>query len=490
MIWSQGERLLLPVVLSATFMYAFDTNVVNVALPSLQRQLHAGPTALELVVGGYAFAYASGLVTGGRLGDLFGYRRLFLAGMAAFTLASVLCGLSATPGQLAGARIAQGLTAAAMVPQVLALITVTFAPAERTRALAWFGVTGAIGGVAGQVLGGLIIDADVAGLGWRAVFLVNLPVGAVVLALARGVLPRLRARRDTALDPVGVVGISGALALALAPLTLRHGQGWPPWTWGLLGASVPAMIAVVCYERRITRRGRSPLVDLSLFRSPGFSAGLGIATAFMAFFTSSLFVMSLLLQGGLGLSALQAGLSFGPFCLTAVGTALAGRKLIARFGARTVIRIGCATSAAGTAVLAGVLAAQGGHVAPGWLVTALGGIGAGNSMILTAYLGATLATVRPDQAGAASGTLNTIQQFAGAAGLAVIGAAFFAGLGQHPAPGQYASAAETVAWTGLGLIGVIAALTTLLPARAGSSATAQPAPAAQSRELATDPADS
>lgn len=195
------------------------------------------------------------------------------------------------------------------------------------------------------------------------------------------------------------------------------------------------MIAVVCYERRLARRGRSPLVeDLSLFRSPGFSAGLGIATAFMAFFTSSLFVVSLLLQSGLGLSALQAGLSFGPFCLTAVGTALAVRKLIARFGARTVIRIGCAINAAGTAVLGGVLAAQGEHVAPGWLVTALGGIGAGNSMILTAYLGATLATVRPDQAGAASGTLNTIQQFAGAAGLAVIGAVFFAGLGQHPAP--------------------------------------------------------
>jgi EmrB/QacA subfamily drug resistance transporter len=468
-----GRRLLLPVVLSATFMYAFDTNVVNVALPSLQRQLHAGPTALELVVGGYAFAYASGLVTGGRLGDLFGYRRLFLVGIAAFTLASVLCGLSGTPGQLVGARVAQGLAAAAMVPQVLALITVTFTPAERTRALAWFGVVGAIGGVAGQVLGGLIIDTNVAGLGWRAVFLVNLPVGAVVLTLARGVLPRLRAQRDVALDPVGVVGISGALALALVPLTLRPGQGWPPRTWVLLGASVPVMIAAVRYERHLARRGRSPLVDLSLFRSPGFSAGLGIATAFMAFFTSSLFVMSLLLQSGLGLSALRAGLSFGPFCLAAIGTALAGRKLIGRFGARMVIRIGCAISAIGTAVLAGVLAAGGGHVAPGWLVTGLGVIGAGNSMILTAYLGATLATVRPDQAGAASGTLNTIQQFAGAAGLAVIGAVFFADLGQHPAPGRYASAAETVAWIGLGLIGVIAALTTLLPARTDSNATAK-----------------
>jgi MFS family permease len=211
----------------------------------------------------------------------------------------------------------------------------------------------------------------------------------------------------------------------------------------------------------------------------------------MAFFASSLFVMSLLLQIGLGLSALRAGLSFGPFCPAAVATALVGRRLIARLGARTVIRLGCAISATGTLMLAVALAATGGQVAPGWVIGGLGVIGAGNSMILTAYLGAAFATVRPDRASAASGTLNTIQQFAAATGLAVIGAVFYAVLGAHPTPGRYASGAETVAWIGLGLIGVIAALTTLLPTQSGPTPAVWPMPAgAAAEEPAAEPASS
>ena len=467
--------LMLPVVLSATFIYAFDLNVVNVALPSLQRHLHAGPAALDLVVGGYAFTYAAGLVTGGRLGDLFGYRRMFLLGMASFTLASVLCGLSETPAELVAARLVQGLTAAAMVPQVLALITATFPPSERTRALAWFGVTGAISGVVGQVGGGLLLDANVFGLGWRTIFFVNLPVGLVVLALARRVLPRTRTDRRPSLDPIGVAGISGALALALVPLTLGNSDGWPPWTWISLVASVPAMTLALRYERRLARRGSSPLVDLSLFASRGFIAGLGIAVAFMAFFISSIFVMSLLLQTGLGLTPLQGGLSFVPFCLTAMATALLGRRFITRYGAPAVIRGGCVISGVGTVLLAVTLGAQHGSIALGWLVAGLGIIGAGNSLILTAYLGATLTAVRPDQAGIASGTLNTIQQFAGSAGLAVIGAVFFTLLGAHPGRAQYADGAEAAMWIGFGLVITIAALSALLPR---SPAAPQPAAAA------------
>jgi len=457
---------MLPVVLSATFIYAFDFNVVNVALPTLQRDLHAGPVALELVVGGYAFTYAAGLVTGGRLGDLFGYRRMFLAGMAAFTVASLLCGLSTSPAQLVAARLGQGLTAAVMVPQALALITATFPPTERTRALAWFGVAGAVSAVMGQVLGGLILDANVADLGWRAIFFVNLPIGVVVLAFARRILPRLSTGRHPSLDLIGVVGISGALALVLVPLTLGRTEGWPTWTWIALAGSAPAMALALRYERRFAHRGGNPLMDLSLFASRAFSAGLGIAVAFMAFFVSSIFVMSLLLQSGLGLTPLQGGLSFGPFCIAAVVTALAGRRLIARYGGPPVIRAGCAISATGVTLIGVALAAQGGSIAIGWLVVGLGIIGAGNSLLLTAYLGATLSAVRPDQAGIASGTLNTIQQFAGSTGLAVIGAVFFAILGDHSGPGHYAHAAATVFWIGLGLVVIMAALTALLPREA------------------------
>lgn len=463
---------MLPVILAATFIYAFDVNVVNVALPSLHAQLKAGPAALELVVGGYAFAYAAGLVTGGRLGDIFGYRRLFIGGMAAFAAASLLCGLSGNPSELVAARVAQGLAAAAMVPQVLALITAVFNTSERPAALSYFGVTGALSGVAGQVLGGLMLDANLFGLGWRVLFLVNLPVSAVVIVFARRLLPgpagTERARQTGRLDVTGVFGVSAALAAALIPLTLGDSVGWAPWTFVALALSVPLMVLVLGYERRLAARGGSPLVDPSLFRSPGFRAGLGVAVAFMAFFTSSIFVISLMLQDGLGLTPLDAGLSFGPFCLAAIISALAGGRLVRQWGGPSVIRAGCMVSAFGVIGLGVVLETVRPGTGPAaWLVALLvlflGVVGAGNSMILTAYLGAALSAVRPVQAGAASGTLNTVQQFAGSAGLAAIGALFFALLGTRPGIVDYAHATATVMWTALALLITMAALTKFLP---------------------------
>jgi EmrB/QacA subfamily drug resistance transporter len=448
---------MLPVVLAATFMYGFDQNVVNVALPTLRTELHAGPIALELVVGGYAFAYAAGLVTGGRLGDLFSYKRMFLIGLAAFTAASVLCGLARTPAELVGGRLLQGLSAAMLVPQVLALITSAFPVAERTAALAWFGVTGAVSGVIGQVLGGFLLDA----YSWRVLFLLNLPVGAVVLVLAARTLPGSGSGRRPALDPVGLAAVSSGVALALVPLVLGRDR---PWTWALLALAVPVLWLALAYESRLARRGGSPLVDLTLFTGRAFSAGLGIAVAFMAFFTSSFFVLSLLLQTGLGLSPLRAGLSFTPFALLAIGTALTGRRLITRYGPAAVIRAGCAISAAGLVPL--TLTITGGGHTVGLLVAELAVVGAGNSLIMTAYLGATLAAVRPDQAGIASGTLNTIQQFAGSAGLAAIGAVFFGILGNRPTASHYAHATAVALWIGVGLVALIAGLTWLLPGRA------------------------
>ncbi|MGF7237421.1 MAG: MFS transporter [Frankia sp.] len=467
---------MLPIALSAMLMYGFDFNVVNVAIPSLRHDLHAGPASLELIVGGYAFTYAAGLVTGGRLGDLFGYRTMFLVGMAGFTLASVACGLSGTPGELVAARLVQGLTAAAMVPQVLALITSVFPVEERTKALAWFSVTASVSGLLGQVLGGLLLDANVFGLGWRVVFFVNLPVGVIVLALARRLLPRTTSTRRPSLDPVGVVAVSGSLALALIPLTLGRGVGWPPWTWAMLAASAPAMIGALAYERRLAGRGGDPLVDLPLFQLRSFTAGLGIAVAFMAYFTSSVFVMSLLLQDGLGLTPLQAGLSFAPMALLASAAPFLGRRLITAFGPGPAVRCGCAINIIANALLAGLLGFQGGHVSVGWLVAGLGLVGLGNTFILPTYLGAALSDVRPDQAGAASGTLNTTQQFAGSAGLAIIGAVFFTALGSHPGRAQYAHAAQTAIWIDLGLVIAMAALAALLPRTAAAANRPSPPP--------------
>jgi EmrB/QacA subfamily drug resistance transporter len=462
--------MMLPVILSATFMALFDFFVVNVAAPSLEHDLHAGQAALELIVGGYAFTYASGMVTGGRLGDLFGYRRLFLAGMVAFTLASLLCGLAQSPAQLVAARLLQGLTGAAMVPQVLALITATFPAEERPRAMSWFGVTAGIGSIAGQVLGGLLLDVDLFGLGWRVIFLINVPVGVVALVFALRLLPRHRSQRRPRLDPLGAAGISGALALVLVPLILGREQGWPMWTWVSMAASAPVLAATLRWELRLARRGSEPLLDLTLFRNRAFAAGLPVNVAFMAYFGSFMFVLTLLLQGGLGLSPLEAGLTFLPLGLLFSVTSVLGRSLVARYGLR-VMAVGASVSGLGLVVLIGELQELGGGITPAWLLIPTALVGLGNGLVLPALIGAVLAGIRPSHGGAAAGVLTTTQQFAGAAGVAVLGAVFFSGLGAHPSRDDFAATTEAVTFLALALVLTAAALTMLLPRPAAAPQT-------------------
>ncbi|MBO2454849.1 MFS transporter [Actinomadura barringtoniae] len=468
------NRLLLPVILSATFMSSFDYMVVNVATPSFQSDLHAGPVALELVVAGYAFTYAAGLVTGGRLGDLFGHRRMFALGMAAFTVASLLCGLAQSPAQLVAFRLLQGLTAAAMVPQVLALVTTAVPAPERPRAMAWFGAVLGGGGVCGQVLGGLLLDADIAGLGWRPIFLINVPIGVVAVTAALRLLPGGRGTRRPRLDPVGVVGISGALALALVPLAAGREEGWPAWTWICLAASIPAMAATLLWERRLTRTGGEPLLDLGLFRARSFNLGLAVNVTFMTSFASMNVVLTLLLQAGLGLSPLQAGLSFGPMAILTMVTSLLGRRLITRYGTK-VLPAGALFLALGILAMAVELRALGDDVNAVWILVALCLTGIGGGLTLPSVIGAVLSGVKPDQAGSASGVLSTTQQFSGATGVAVIGAIFFAALGSHPARPDYTGAAEIALWGDLALAAGTVVLTLFL-IRPAKPAAPSPAP--------------
>lgn len=397
--------------------------VVNVAAPSLQRDLHAGSAALELVIGGYAFTYAAGLVTGGRLGDLFGHRRMFALGMAAFTLASLLCGLAPDAGTLVAARLLQGVTAAAMVPQVLALITASFAAEERARAMAWFGVVMGLGGVCGQVLGGLLLQADLFGLGWRTIFLVNVPVGVPAALLASRVLPRAEARTAPRLDLAGVLGVSSGLGLALVPLVLGREEGWPLWAWLSLGASVPVLAATLLWERRAAE----PVVDLALFRARSFTVGSALNVAYMTAFGSLMLVNTLLLQYGFGLGPVRAGLTFGPLAVATMAASLLGRRLVARFGDR-VLTAGCVITVLGVAGIEAALSAGGG---PASLLAPLTLLGLGGGLTLPGVIGAALSGVRPERAGAASGLLTTFQQFAAAIGVAVFGAVFFSLAGRH-----------------------------------------------------------
>jgi EmrB/QacA subfamily drug resistance transporter len=455
---------MLPVILIAMFMAGFDIWAVNVAAPSLQRDLHVSDAALQLIVGGYAFMYASGMITGGRLGDLFGYRRLFLIGVVTFALASLACGLAPSAGALVAFRLVQGLTGAVMVPQVVALITAAFPARERSRALGWYGATMGFGFVSGQILGGGLIQANVLGLGWRAIFLVNVPVGVLAVIVASIVVPQARGQRRPRLDPLGAVGVSGALALALVPLTLGRDEGWPAWTWVSLAAALPVLAATLAWERRLTRAGGEPLLDLAVFRDRAFSAGLLLNFFAIFFFGSFMFVLTLLLQTGLGLSPLHAGIVNLPLALTFIAMTLLGPRVAGRLGPRS-ITVGAGFAILGTVALAFIAMHFGGHLT-GWETapaTALIGIGQG--LMVPSLMSAVLTHVRPERAGAAAGILTTTQQFAVAGGVAVLGAVFYDVLGSAPSRASFVSGLAVTAWVDAALLVLAATLTFLLPRR-------------------------
>jgi EmrB/QacA subfamily drug resistance transporter len=452
----------LPVILVAAFMGLFDVFVVNVAAPDIQQSIHTSAAELQLVVGGYAFAYAAFLITGGRLGDRYSYRALFILGMTLFTLTSAACGLSQTPAQLLVARLGQGLSAALMVPQVLALITTLFPPDERRRALAWFGVTVGLGAIAGQILGGALVQADLFGWGWRTVFFVNVPIGIATVALATRLLPRTRSAAHPQLDLTGVIAVATSLGLALVPLTLGRTQGWPTWMVVLLCASPVALALTVRYEARLAKRGGQPVLDLSLFKARSFSAGLVVNAGMFAYFGSVLLGLTLFLQLGLKLSPLDAGLSFAPLGVGFAITSLLAQPLIARHGAR-VVSAGLVVAAVALGGLLLGIDLSGDATDPARLAPLFFAIGIGNGLVIPALIGVSLTDVPPPKAGAAAGTLATTQQFAAATGIAALSEIFFAALGSHPVEQDYLHAIQLVLGLDVALVAASFVASQFLP---------------------------
>jgi EmrB/QacA subfamily drug resistance transporter len=452
----------LPVVLVATFMGLFDVFVVNVAAPDLAKDVHASSADLQLVIGGYAFAYAAFLVTGGRLGDRYSYRRLFIAGMALFTVASAACGISQTAVELIVARFAQGLGASLMVPQVLALITALFPPEERHRALAWFGVTVGLGAIAGQVLGGALVQVDLFGWGWRTIFFVNVPIGIVTVFLAARLLPGNRSAAKPPLDLPGVLAVTLSLGLALVPLTIGRSEGWPWWLVAPLCVSPIAFFLAARYESALARRGGQPVLDLGLFKARSFSAGIAVNIGVFAYFGSILLGLTLFLQLGLGLSALDAGLSFAPLGVGFASTSLLARSLIGKHGSRVVTGGLLVALAALSAQLLDIhfsgASTDAARIAPLFLL-----IGAGNGLVIPALIGSSLTDVQPHKAGAASGLLATGQQFATAAGVAVLSEIFFAGLGSDPDKHGYLRAIQHVLLLDVGLLALCFVVSLFMP---------------------------
>jgi MFS family permease len=263
----------LPVVLVGTFVAVLDFFIVNVALPSMQGDLHASNGAIEWVVAGYGLTSAAGLITAGRLGDRYGRRRMFSLGLALFTLASAACGVAPGAGALVAARLVQGLAASLMTPQVLSIIGVVYQGEERVKALSAFGMTMGLAAVGGQLIGGALVQADPAGLGWRTCFLINLPIGVAALALAPRLVPESRAERASGLDSVGTLLVTLGLLSVLFPLVEGRQHGWPEWTWVSLAVAPVLLGAFALHQRALRRRGGAPLLDLGLFRERSCGAG-------------------------------------------------------------------------------------------------------------------------------------------------------------------------------------------------------------------------
>lgn len=397
--------------------------VVNVALPSIGSDLHASPGALQLVVGSYGIANASLVVVGGRLGDGYGRRRLFLLGMLGFAVFSALCGLAPGIGLLLAARVGQGASAALMTPQVLATIAHTLTGADRARAVGMFGAVGGVAAALGQILGGVLVSADVAGLGWRAVFLLNVPIALVALALARRMVPETRAATRLPVDAAGASLLGLTLVALLLPMTEGRALSWPAWTWVLLLVAVPLAAGLAAHQRRAERAGRTPLVPPSVLALPQLRTGLAVAVLFFTGFGGFMFAFSLAAQAGAGLTALQCGLAILPLGAGFLLTSVAGPRLEARLGAR-VIALGGVIEAIGYTLLAVTAALVWPHITPENLAPAMFVGGVGQGLVMMPMFGVVLGQVPVQQAGLGSGILITTQQTCLALGAASVGTGY------------------------------------------------------------------
>jgi EmrB/QacA subfamily drug resistance transporter len=431
--------LVLCVVLMGTFMAILDVAIVNVAIPSIRADLNVSYGEIEFVVSAYTLTYACLLVTGGRLGDNYGRKLLFVVGLLIFAAASAACGLASSGNMLIAARAVQGIGGALMYPQVLAIIQITFSGDDRTRALGVFGSVIGIAVVAGQILGGSIIALNVWQLEWRPIFLVNVPLAVATIAAAIVILPKDEQTDPVGLDWGGVALITTALMLLIVPLLEGRELGWPLWMVAAFVASFPIFGLFVWYERRFARRGGRALVRMDLFACKSFAYGVPIGALFMASYAGYLFTMALYLQVGLGFSALQSGVTYTPSAIGFFITSLAAPRLIPLLG-RQVLTVGYVIAAFGLMATATTAYAAGAHLHGFELAPSLFITGFGNGLGLSPLVGTVISGLEPREAGAGAGVVTTTLQVGNALGVALIGLLFFALLGTAAPGDAYADA--------------------------------------------------
>ncbi|WP_369389922.1 MFS transporter [Streptomyces sp. CG1] len=443
----------LAVLLTATLLDLLDATIINIAVPSIQRDIDASNTAVQWITAGYTLSFAIGLITGGRLGDIFGRKKVFLLAMAGFTVASALSGVATGPDMLIVTRILQGLMASLMVPQVLSIMQVTFAPQEMGRAFGMFGAVSGIGAVSGPVLGALLTEGDVFGLSWRPIFLVNIPVGIIGLILGRRYLNESKAPSTPRLDLVGVVLATLGLLMLLYPLTRGQELGWPAWSLVCMPASLLVFAGFVLHQRSKIRRDGFPLVELSLFKVRSFSAGIVVQLIFGTAFGLFSLTGALYMQIGLGWTPVHSALTSLMFGVTMSVTAIFSiQKLVPRFG-RKVLQTGALLLIAGLAIYGWLAREHGTGVTTTLLIVPLVVAGAGLGMIMAPLTSAVLSEVPGEHAGSASGLVNTVNQLGLSFGLGLTSVTFFTSVPSNATSGKpYIGAfTDSLWWVGGGM---------------------------------------
>jgi EmrB/QacA subfamily drug resistance transporter len=471
------------VLLIASFMNMIDVTIVNVATPRLQNSFHATSSQIEWVVAAYILVFALGLLPFGRLGDIYGRRRIFLIGVAVFTLGSLLCGLAPSMGGLIAARVVQGFGGAMMIPQTLAIAQVVFPPHERAAAFSLFGLVAGLAAVTGPVAGGLLIDADFYGLDWRPIFLINIPIGALAILGALRFIPRIPGAPQLRLDWGGVALASLTILLLIFPLIEGREAGWPAWVFAMLVAAIPAAVLFVLWERRQEARGLPELLPVRLMTNRNFLIGTAMATMLFSGVPGFFLVLAIYLQSGNGLEPLQSGLTTVPFSVgVLVASAVSGR--LGMRWPRRRITVGALMLATTMIWLRFVVE---GVVPPldRWQFLPplfLGGLGLG--IAIGPMFQTVLANVPPRDAGSGSGALQSLQQIGGALGVALMGQIFFSRLAEGLQAGGDKLPVFAHALTGALLYNtaaflVIAGIVRLLPRPVAAARHPTPASAAE-----------
>ena len=418
----KNKWLELIIVLSAPLLSVIDVFIINIAIPSIKKGVHATNGEVQLVIAGYLLGYAAFLITGGRAGDHFGRKKVFFWGMLFFTLTSCLCGLSATPFQLISTRFFQGLSASFMVPQTIAFIQILFINAkERAKAFGLFGISLGTAAVIGQMLGGYLSDTHLAIAGWRLIFFINLPIGIVTLWATNKYVTETKAHQAAKFDYMGTLILTLALICLIYPLTQGRELGWPPWSLALIGLSFAIFAYFISDQKKKLAGNCNPLIDVRLFRIKDFNIGLIAVLFHFMLHTAYLLLSAVYLQNGLGISALHCGLYFILPGILFIFSSIVASRMIVRFG-KSVLQ-------AGAAIMALTFYLQMEFWTPGvstWLVVGLmGAWGLGNGLVLPSLMNIALKNVPAQYAGAAAGVYSTFQQTASALGVSIIGGIFF-----------------------------------------------------------------